>query len=211
MEEHKITFGTLSPDGSLTDIRLIKQSDVGRCPHVILVPEHYREDGSCKCDDPNHCVEGGEIEMEKHVVTEENAEKFWKWIHERGGIAIWKSVNLANPGGSWSCPVNDETGNKKGKPTWEAANEPERIITDPAEIEVSIPKEVRRLHVALRRGSQGLSWKLTDNSSRRLRNAVARTYDETGKNSWYEFDYVSQEAVIYIDGQLIPLIEYILW
>lgn len=23
------------------------------CPHSIMVPEHYREDGSCKCDDPN--------------------------------------------------------------------------------------------------------------------------------------------------------------
>ena len=49
---HEIQFGTLHPDGSLTNARLIKQSDISRCPHVIMVPSHYRDDGSCKCDDP---------------------------------------------------------------------------------------------------------------------------------------------------------------
>ena len=27
-----------------------------RCPHVIMVAEHYRDDGSCKCNDPNEKV-----------------------------------------------------------------------------------------------------------------------------------------------------------
>lgn len=52
-QAHKITFGTLTREGGLGNIRLISQSDIRRCPHVILVPEHYREDGSCKCNDPN--------------------------------------------------------------------------------------------------------------------------------------------------------------
>ncbi len=52
MSEHEIQFGTLHPDGSLTDKRRIRQSDIGRCPHIIMVQEHYRSDGSCKCDDP---------------------------------------------------------------------------------------------------------------------------------------------------------------
>jgi len=40
-------------DGKLveTDAREIAQSDLMRCPHSILVAEHYREDGSCRCDD----------------------------------------------------------------------------------------------------------------------------------------------------------------
>lgn len=25
-----------------------------RCPHAIIVPSHYRDDGSCRCDDPTH-------------------------------------------------------------------------------------------------------------------------------------------------------------
>jgi hypothetical protein len=36
------------------EVRLIKQSDIQKCPWSIMVPEHYREDGSCKCNDPEH-------------------------------------------------------------------------------------------------------------------------------------------------------------
>jgi len=50
---HKITFGTLSPKG-LADVRMIKQSDIGKCPHVIMVASHYRDDGSCRCNDKSH-------------------------------------------------------------------------------------------------------------------------------------------------------------
>lgn len=27
---------------------------VGTCPLFILVPEHYRDDGTCRCDDEHH-------------------------------------------------------------------------------------------------------------------------------------------------------------
>lgn len=47
-----ITFGVLSPDGSLSNLRVIKQADILRCPQVILLADHYREDGSCRCDEP---------------------------------------------------------------------------------------------------------------------------------------------------------------
>jgi hypothetical protein len=33
-------------------IRELRVTDIQACPHVILVPEHYREDGSCRCNDP---------------------------------------------------------------------------------------------------------------------------------------------------------------
>lgn len=48
------TFGKLGPDGKLTDVRVIRQADIVACPHVIMVAEHYREDGTCRCDDPSH-------------------------------------------------------------------------------------------------------------------------------------------------------------
>jgi hypothetical protein len=51
-------FSTLTKaeDGRLveTNIREIKQSDMLACPHCIMVPAHYRLDGSCRCDDPAH-------------------------------------------------------------------------------------------------------------------------------------------------------------
>lgn len=51
MNEHEIKFGTLHSDGSLTNVRYLRQSSVMACPHTIFLPEHYRPDGSCKCDD----------------------------------------------------------------------------------------------------------------------------------------------------------------
>lgn len=146
--------------------------------------------------------------MDKHTVLEENAERFWQWIQRRGGIAIWRSVNLSNPDASWSTPVNEENGDRYNKPNWQSANEPERIITNPSEVEVSVPKEVKRFPVAVRRGSQGLSFKLTDGSTRKVRSAVAKISEEMGKEAWYEFDYSNQEAVIFVDDRLIPLQEY---
>jgi hypothetical protein len=34
-------------------VRVMKQSDMRKCMFAIMLPSHYREDGSCKCDDPN--------------------------------------------------------------------------------------------------------------------------------------------------------------
>lgn len=29
--------------------RVIRMSQIRECPHLIMSPSHYREDGSCKC------------------------------------------------------------------------------------------------------------------------------------------------------------------
>lgn len=42
-----------------TDIREIKDSDIAACPHYIMVPEHYRSDGTCYCNDPAHTEMAG--------------------------------------------------------------------------------------------------------------------------------------------------------
>jgi len=38
------------------EAREIPQSKLAQCPHYILAAIHYREDGSCKCDDPNETI-----------------------------------------------------------------------------------------------------------------------------------------------------------
>lgn len=35
-------------------IKMLKQSDIAKCPFYIFVPEHYRDDGTCKCNDAEH-------------------------------------------------------------------------------------------------------------------------------------------------------------
>lgn len=47
-------FGTLHSNGNLTNVREIKQSDIGKCPFVIFDATHYRDDGTCKCNDTVH-------------------------------------------------------------------------------------------------------------------------------------------------------------
>jgi hypothetical protein len=45
-------------DKNTTRLRVtsLKLSDVGRCPNYIFGPEHYREDGTCRCNDPGATV-----------------------------------------------------------------------------------------------------------------------------------------------------------
>lgn len=56
----EIQFGTLHPDGTLTNQRSVKRTDIAACPQFILVPEHYRENGSCRCDEGHYDDETGE-------------------------------------------------------------------------------------------------------------------------------------------------------
>jgi len=50
----KITFGTINQNGVVTNSRQIAQADIRKCKFSILVAEHSREDGSCKCNDKEH-------------------------------------------------------------------------------------------------------------------------------------------------------------
>lgn len=52
--EHEIQFGTLQRDGTLTNKRTLKQSAIANCPFYIFAPEHYRDDGTCKCSNAEH-------------------------------------------------------------------------------------------------------------------------------------------------------------
>lgn len=143
---------------------------------------------------------------EKHIVTEENAAKFAEWIEKRGGIAIWRSVNLSNPGASWSSPAFDEAGRPTTKPTWQCDTHPERIITDPAEVIVSRDKVVKRFHVAVRMGSQGMSLKVTDGGTRRIRAEV----EKAGEGAYYVFDYGDEKnAVIMAPDVQMPLTQWL--
>ena len=61
MSDETIKFGTLHPDGTVTDRHEVSRASIGACPYYIFLPEHYREDGTCRCDDANHVemVEAG--------------------------------------------------------------------------------------------------------------------------------------------------------
>lgn len=145
--------------------------------------------------------------MKKHHCTQENAPKFLDWIKNRGGIAVWKSIDLSDLDKSWSSPAfQGDNGDRTPypKPNWKCASEPSRIITDPADVEVMTDKEVKRFRVGVRPGSNGMSMKVTDGGTRRIWAAVAKA----GDTAHYEFDYMTQEAVIYVADKIVPLNEW---
>lgn len=155
----------------------------------------------------------------QHSCYISNAPKFADWITSRGGIAIWQSVNLSNPGASWSTPATIRKGDCQGqedapdkdaivpypKPTWQAGNTP-TVITDPAEVEVEESREVKRFRVGVRRtGVFGLTLNVTDAGSRKIWKEV----EKAGEGAYHEFDYATQEAVIYATTSLGSLKDWI--
>jgi len=153
--------------------------------------------------------------MERYTCDEANAAKIAEWIRTRGGIMIWQSINLSNDA-SWTTPATHEDNSPATKPNWQSANEPKRHITDIADVDVTTAKEYKRFHVAVRMGDQGLSLKVTDSGSRRIRKEVAKAKEETGKDAWYEFDYGATEfnpqgknCVIMVEDARITMTEWL--
>jgi hypothetical protein len=140
----------------------------------------------------------------RHMCIVENAPKFADWIATRGGIAVWQSVDLSDPSASWSTPALTD-GKPTNKPTWKAESKPSRIITSTDDVLVAIDKELRRFHVAVRRSTQGFSFKCTDASSSKIKKAV----ELAGEGAYYEFDYSTQEAVIMIPVDVQTLTAWI--
>ncbi len=78
------------------------------------------------------------------------------------------------------------------------------IITDAAKIGVAVDEEVKRFHVAIRRGASGLQYKLTDASSKKVRREV----EKAGDGAYFVFDYAYQDAIILRPVSVTPLLEY---
>ncbi len=143
--------------------------------------------------------------MDKHECAPESAGRMREWIKTRGGVAIWQSANLSNPGASWSTPALTTDGQPMSKPTWQAEDKPARIVTDAGDIEVITRREVARFRVDVRGGGRGLQLKLTDAATRRVHDAV----DKAGDGAAYHFDYAEQQAVITVPAERVTLDRWI--
>lgn len=49
-------FLKLGPDYKVINFKTITRTDTEKCPHKIFAPEHYRDDGTCKCNDESELV-----------------------------------------------------------------------------------------------------------------------------------------------------------
>lgn len=139
----------------------------------------------------------------QHSCLEENALTYLQWFRERGGIAVWPSVNLSKLGISWTTPAQTTEGTPTPQPTQEADSKPSKVITDPALVKVLVPREVKRFRVAIRRSSNGIYLKCTEASTRRIHATIAKY-----PGSWYVFDYETQETVILVSDSELSLADW---
>jgi hypothetical protein len=138
--------------------------------------------------------------MPSLTITNENANLIATWIKTRGGVAVWKSVDLSDPGKEMLTPAD-----KLQKPHWKMANEPAYIIKEAKDITVITAKELKRFHVATRMSGNGMSIKCTPASSRRIEDAVAKA----GEGAYYVFDYEDEKnCVIMVPDKTVSLTEY---
>lgn len=142
--------------------------------------------------------------MERHQLTTASAAKVREWIKSRGGAQVFQSIDLSDPGRQMITPLRGPEGEPVGKPHWSMANKPARILTSESECEVCLDKEVRRFHVAIRLSGNGLMMKCTDASSEKIRKAE----DKAGRGAYHEFDYETQQAVIYAAEKIVPMEEW---
>ena len=129
--------------------------------------------------------------------------KFEEWIADRGGVQVWNNLNLSNhDAGHQFTPaltqveVPIENGGVNMVPTpqphWSVGRG--EVVTDINRFRfVKSWKEIKRFRVGVRMGSQGMSLKVTDGGTRRIRATQAKFPE-----AYYHFDYSSQEAVFEI-------------
>jgi hypothetical protein len=49
-----VRFRTFDAEGNLAQSRVIQKSSIVACPHLILVADHYRADGTCRCNESEY-------------------------------------------------------------------------------------------------------------------------------------------------------------
>ena len=142
----------------------------------------------------------------RHTCAPENAARFREWCAVRGGVAVWRVIDIARAGETVSTPVLTETGEPTPRPRWDIASAPERVYGID-EIDCDTGREIKRIRISVERGS-GLSFALTSASSRRLRNAM----DVAPNGAWYVFGFDNNDrrvAIIYTPSDRVPLASYV--
>jgi hypothetical protein len=127
-----------------------------------------------------------------------SAAKAAAWIALCGGLAVWRGRDLGQPGNAWIGPAHLTDGSPAQRPHWSCGEKPDRVVTDPAQVEVVERREVRRFRIAVRPG-YGLALVLTDASTRRLDAALG----EAGDGATYAFE--GRDAVVYAVASRTPL------
>jgi hypothetical protein len=141
-----------------------------------------------------------------YKITHTAAPKIVEWISTGRGVSVWQSVDLSDPGKQVLTPSMDALGQKTSKPSWQFGNEPIHTFTSLDEFIVQPDKVVKRFHVGVRRSGNGLTLKVTDAGSAKIRAAVTKA----GEGAYYLFDYAEEKNAVIMapDGEPVSLAVY---
>jgi len=116
-----------------------------------------------------------------------NAERMLDWLANRGGIAIWSSLDLSRAGERVFTPADASS------PSWHYPSKPDEIVTDRAEVGIYTETLFKAFPVSLRRGGNGLTIKLTDASQRKVDTAMNQCKKKHG-NAHYQKGVLADKA-----------------
>jgi len=142
----------------------------------------------------------------KLQVAPDNAARFAIWLQSRGGLLVWNSADLSDPGASVTTPALTVGGEPTASPGWKFPGPPARHVTSVDDVEVVIDRVVKRFHVAVRPSGNGLALKVTDAGSARIRREV----EQAGPGAYHRFDYGQHEnCVICAPAKVVPLVQFL--
>jgi len=110
----------------------------------------------------------------KLEVNEANAAKIRSWIVDRGGVAIWKSIDLSRPEDQLLTPADNVV-----KPAYYVENAP-TIVDRLSDVGVYPETLYKRVRVALRVSGNGLSMKVTDHSREKVNKVCDQCKEKHG-------------------------------
>jgi hypothetical protein len=134
-----------------------------------------------------------------------NVPRIVDWLRNRGGIHVWTNQDLGDPrvGSQVAVPRQAPDGTVvTTAPHWKYGTG-FQVITDPAEVEVSVIVELESTPVAF-----GIQGRPTPASGRRLADRVAHYRAKyPGKDVW--FNASENPAQILYESQVVSLPEYL--
>lgn len=135
----------------------------------------------------------------------ENEAKAREWLANRGGIAVWRNVNMSSQSlGSETFTPALTDGAPTPAPSWQARLS--HVVTDPSAVMVEGKREVARVKVC--RSKYGPPADPVSRGRAKLDKALAAA----GADAWWEFSYENWdgfgpwlEAVVYVPAGRRPL------
>lgn len=143
--------------------------------------------------------------IEPYKIDDTHAEKLDLWLRTRGGVFVWKNLDLGSPtSGATSCtPATTQEGTPYPSPHWRFGNKPERHLTRHDEVVVSRIETVEQLPAKFTH--QGLSAACRKKADQRC----AATRTTFGGDVWWSVS--DDPAAIFIkrEAEVVPLSEYL--